>query len=173
MLGNWVKFEGKLTKQQKTIIKTSIFLIIATIPFISAASQMTMEQFLDSFENPEHYISIQNDNLIKSASQKEGYMIIQRSSCPDFEIKENDEIIYFESDGEIKCSTVIHSSKIGTIKHYYTINQDHTEEESVYENQIIGKVIKTMDDNLWNTISIRTWDISIHQLNINNIGKQN
>jgi hypothetical protein len=100
-------------------------------------------------------------------------MIIQRSSCPDFEIKENDEIIYFESDGEIKCSTVIHSSKIGTIKHYYTINQDHTEEESVYENQIIGKVIKTMDDNLWNTISIRTWDISIHQLNINNIGKQN
>lgn len=166
-----MKFEGKITKKHKKIIKTAIFIIIATIPFISAASQMTLETFIDSFENPEHYLSLQNNNIIKSASQNGDYIIIQKSTCPDFTIKEHDEIIYFENNGDIKCSIVLYKSQAGTIKQYYTINKDKSTTDSVYENQIIGKIIKTMDDNIWNSISIKTWDISIHQLNINNIIK--
>lgn len=39
-------------------------------------------------------------------------------------------------------------------------------DEPIYENQIIGKVIGNVDNNLWNTISMKIWDISIHNLNV-------
>lgn len=171
MLEDWVKFEGKLTNKHKKFIKIFIFITLATIPFISAASLMTMEQFIDSFENPDHYISIQNNNIIESTSSQGHYIIIQKSTYPNFEINENDEIIYFDNNGEIKYSTIIHTSKIGRIKQYYALNENEIDTESIYENQIIGKVIINIENNLWNTISIKTWDIAIHQLNINNLIK--
>lgn len=121
--------------------------------------------FLDSFENPKYYLSIENNKLF-GVDTNEKILIIQKSSHPDFIVENNDDIIYFTKNGDILCSKVYEINSINTKNKFYTVNYNNLHNKIIYENQIIGKIIKIIDNNIWNSISLRFWDISIHNLNI-------
>ena len=158
-----------MKKIMKHAIKICIFILLANLPFITAVQIISMETFLDSFENPDYYICFEsNSNLIQSAAKDGDYIIIQKSSHPDFKIKEKDNIIYLKGKGELACSRIHHSIYIGAIKKYYTTDENNKiSSNPIYENQIVGKIVKIVDNNLWNTISMKIWDTSIHELNVN------
>ena len=163
--------DKKLKKSLKKTIKPITFIAIALLPFLSATSIMSMDTFLDSFENPENYLCVENDNkLIKCAANEGDYIIIQKSTHPDFEIEENDKILYLKTKGTIKTNIVDHIEKIGSIKRVYLKDDNNQVSQStVYECQIVGKIVKVVDNNIWNSISLKIWDISINNLNINAI----
>ena len=160
-LKRWMK-----DRKFRTATKLCLFLTIASLPFISVTQIIGLETFLDSFENPDHYICIQNnDGFFATQSGNKEYIIIQMSSHPDFTIQKNDYIIYFTNDEEIACSQVYHISSIGATKRYHVMDSQNVG-RYIFEKQLIGKVIKTVDDNIWNSISMTIWDISINNLNI-------
>jgi len=125
-----------------------------------------IDTFLDSFENSEYYLCLQDeDGLYATNTNDRDYVIIQESSHPDFSAEKNDYIIYLTNDNELACNQVYHVSRIGTNKRYHTQDKESIGHH-VFENQVLGKVIKVLDDNIWNSISISIWDISINNLNI-------
>ncbi len=159
----------KSKKHIMLLLKLSIFIVVANIPFLSVVNIMGLEPFVDSFENPEEYICIQNqNNFLNTVSSDNNYVIIQKSTHPNFKIKNNDEIIYFKGDGEIQCSLVKSCTSIGSMKTYYTV-ENNAQNTPVNEKQIIGKIINSVDNNILNSMSIKIWDISIHKLNVNDI----
>jgi len=115
--------------------------------------------FLDSFEKSSEYILLETGNE---------YIIIQKTKNDNYLIDKNDKILYFDETGEIAFNQVKHISAIGNMKRYYTDNEKNNK-NPIYESQILGKVIKEIDDTLLNIISINIWDISIHNLNINSL----
>ena len=129
----------------------------------------SIDTFLDSFENPEDYIFFKSNTELLYSTVKEGeYIIILKTSHPDFEIKENDDIIYINEEGDLAYSKIRYSTSLGSTKKYYTAKGNNKINfNPIYESQIVGKIIKIVDNNLWNSISINMWDISIHQLNVN------
>jgi len=135
------------------ILKFFAFISIAILPFISATQIIGMETFLDSYEKPEYYIIINN---------KENYTIIQKSTHPEFYIENEDTIYYYQANGEISYNKIYEISAIGPIKKYYTLD----DKNPIFEQQIIGKIIKKLEENPLNFISIKTWEISIHNLNL-------
>ena len=155
-------------KVLKDIIKICVFIALANLPFITITQLIGMDTFLDSFENPEHYHYVQNSEFSMEPNTKdEDYTLLQISSHPTFTIEKGDIILYCKNDGETACHRVHHVNYIGSIKRYHTKDDNnHLGDEPVYENQIIGKVISDVDNNLWNTISMKIWDISIHNLNV-------
>jgi len=125
-----------------------------------------IDTFLDSFENSEYYLCFQDeDGLYATNTNDKEYVIIQESRHPDFSAGKNDYILYLTNDNELACNRVYHVSSIGTFKRYHTQDMESIGHH-VLENQVLGKVIKVVDDNIWNSISISVWEISIHNLNI-------
>ncbi len=130
-----------------------------------------MEVFLDSFENSESYVFLKNDNLLSATDTSDSsYIVIQRTDHPDFEIRTNDKIMYSTYQGDISCNKVEEIENIGTYEIVH-INKDTNNDNSnvVYKNQIIGKVITIVDENILNSISLKTWSIAIENMNINSI----
>ena len=127
----------KMNKNIKKILKPIIFLTFAILPFISATQTMSMDTFLDSFENPEFYICIDSNNhLIQSAANDGDYIIIQKSSHPEFNLENNDNIIYIKNQGELACELIHHTNFIGGIKRYYTTDENNQlNEKPIYEGQ--------------------------------------
>ena len=162
----------KRWKAKKTLLRTikfCLFILITSLPFISITQTIGVETFLDSFENSEYYLCFQDDDGIYATNSDDNmYMIIQKSNHPDFSADKEDLIIYLTNDDEIACSQVYHVSSIGTIKRY-NIQDKESIGHYVLENQVLGKIIKTVDNNIWNSISISIWEISINNLNIEEI----
>jgi len=154
-------------EQIRKIIGLILFVGIAALPFMSVTEMIGMETFLDSFEHPNSYLFLKNDDLITGIkTDAENYIIIQKTNHPEFEIQKNDKLMYFNLQGEISCEEVKYIRGIGTFKRYY-LNSEYAEfEETIYEGQIIGKVIKQIDNNFWNELSLKIWEISIENFNI-------
>jgi hypothetical protein len=158
----WTKTKKKI----KNLIKFCIFISLVSLPFITITQILGMEAFLDSFENPSHYICLQDkDNTFGLNTKNEEYLIIQKSSHPEFNIKKSDSIIYCKNNGDIACNKIYNINNIGAIKIYYTTQENDGISQPIYENQIIGKIITTIDSNIWNFISIKIWEVSINNLN--------
>ena len=154
-------------KTIENIIKTCVFIAIANLPFITVTSQIGIDTFIDSFENPQYYQCLKN-TIIKEKSNTEEtgkYLLVQRPSHPQFTLTENDIIIYHNDEEEIHCDKISYINHITSLKKYYTDSYHTT--TPIYEQQIIGKVIGSIDDNIWNTLSIKIWDATIKNLNIN------
>ena len=152
-------------------LKVAIFVLLLSLPFISITNTIGMNTFLDSFENPENYVCIKDsDNILKATSSDNSFLIIQKISHPDFDIEENDEIIYFTRTGDIICSKINEVTGIGAFTTYYVENEkQNVYTQPILESQIVGKVIKKLDDNPWNILSVTLWETSITKLNINEI----
>ena len=157
----------KLRKITKNIIKLCVFASIASLPFITVTNIVGLDAFLDSFENPEYYLCLQDeDNSLKSDTNGQ-YVIIQKKSHPNFGIQNDDYVIYYRENGEITCNKACGVTGVQTTEKFYTYNEnDHSYSGPVYPNQVIGKIVKVVDSNIWNSISIKIWDVSIHNLNI-------
>ena len=103
---------------------------------------------------------------MESNIEKEKYIIIQKSTHPEFQLEKQDEIIHIKTDGTLTCNKIYEISGAGYFKKYFILENNKPLSSPIYENQIIGKIVKTLDNNLWNQISIKTWETSIKNLNI-------
>lgn len=156
-----------MKKIVKNAIKICVFISLAILPFITVTQMIGLDTFLDSFENSEYYLCLQDkDNSLGSNTKNGEYIIIQKSSHPDFDVEKSDSIIYCKDSGDITCDTVYSISTIEALKRYYTTDKDEVSSQPIYEIQILGKIINIVDDNLWNSISISLWEASINSLNI-------
>ena len=158
---------AKMKKVVKNAFKFAVFISLASLPFITVTQLIGIDTFLDSFENSDYYLCLQNDGFVASSIKQDEYIIILRSSHPDFSIKDGDSIIYWDNEGEILCKKLIRINSVGSLKRYNTIENLDEEQIPIYENQIIGKVINSVDNNIWFSISLKLWDISIQNLNFN------
>ena len=141
-------------------------MIVVSLPFITLTNIIGIETFLDSFEYPESYVCMKNSDDIQGLkAQDEQYIIIQKTTHPDFQIEKNDEIIYFTIDGEIKYNKILDITGTGLFKKYY-IQNENDQDSTIYETQIVGKIIKNIDNNIWNELSVKLWEISIKYLNL-------
>lgn len=153
--------------QIKKLIQFLIFLSIVLLPFITMTSTLGMETFLDSFENPDAYLCLKDSDKITGIdTSDESFIIIQRKAHPDFEIHETDTVLYCKIDGEISCSKIFEINGVGTYTRYYTKSTSSSKEGPIFKSQIIGKVIKVVDNNIWSGLSLKIWEISINSLNI-------
>ena len=155
-------------KEIKKTIKLFIFFIIISLPFVTITQMIGMDTFLDSFENPDQYLCFQdNGDWFGVKTEESKYIIIQKATHPDFTIEDSDSIIYFKINGDITCSKIKQTNTyISSIKRYSPVNSNEEYEENIYESQIIGKIVNRADDNIWNILSIKIWEVSIHNLNI-------
>ena len=150
----------------KKIMEFCVFLSITSLPFIMATNVLGIDTFLDSFENPDSYLYLKESNSISGiTTDQEKYIVIQKTNHPCFEIQEKDTILYFNYDGGLTCNKITEINGVGTFTRYYTDNQDD-EEKLVFDNQIVGKVINVLDENILTDISLEIWDMSISNLNI-------
>lgn len=151
----------------KNIIKLGIFVSIAALPFISITQIIGIDTFIDSFENPDHYVCLQDKNNSLNLDIKRGdFIIVQKSSHPNFNAKESDYIIYSKINGDIACNKINNINTMGALKIYYVSEQNDLSKQPIYDLQVIGKVVNIIDDNIWNSISISLWATSINNLNI-------
>ena len=156
-----------MKKLWKNAIKIVMIISILFLPFIYITEIISIEIFLDSFENPKHYLCIQSDGLIfGSKSDKNDLIIIQKSSHPDFFINKNDYVIYFTEEGFVEFSKIVNIKWFGSRAKYYKECDEDFINYPIFKEQLIGKVIKTIDDNILNSISIKIWEASINNLNI-------
>jgi len=160
-------------KTKKTLIKTLLVVSILSFPFITMTDIIGIDSFIDSFENPENYILINNEKFSSDIFQsEEKYIIIQKNSHPDFNIDKKDKVIYFTETGEICSSQILDITATGAYFKYKIKNHEDINSESIYNYQIIGKIIKTIDDGFLNTLSLKLWEASISNININQLSIQ-
>ena len=150
----------------KKIIEFYIFINIASLPFIMATNVIGINAFLDSFENPDSYVHIKNsDSMSGITTGQEKYIVIQKADHPDFKINREDTIAYFNFDGELSFNRISEIKGVGTFARYY-IGEENDGDGTVFNDQIVGKVIKVLDENILTDLSLKIWDISIENLNI-------
>ena len=151
----------------KKTIKMILFILLASFPFIYITELIGFETFLDSFENSNYYICVQDKDNIFQSNTNGDYLIIQKSSHPSFEIKESDIIVYNDYDDGVYYSRINHVGSIASVKRYYIEGNNKEKIDSyIFENQILGKIVEIIDDNILNSISIKIWETSIHNLNL-------
>jgi hypothetical protein len=148
---------------QKNIIKLCVFILIGNLPFLTLTNLLGVEIFLDSFDNPDDYQYIKPENVgLQTMTGK--YIVVQKSSHPDFSLLTGESIFYIKDEGGLLCQRIYRISDQGSLKKYYTLSFDG-DTEPIVEQEIIGKIIGTIDDNLWNALALEFWDISIKNLN--------
>ena len=154
-------------KTEKDILKICIFITLANLPFITMTQQIGTDTFLDSFENPNHYNYLKFTPLAEdSYIQNEDYILLQRSSHPEFSVSKEDIVVYYKDGEGLCCNKIYNVDSNLPIKKYYTIGCTSHNNKPIYEHNILGKVVGILDDNIWNSLSIKTWETSINNLNI-------
>lgn len=132
-----------------------------------------IDAFLDSFKNPKVYDFLVTDIYSTyTDTGQEKYILLQKTSHPNFSIENGDTILYCNDKGKTACDKVHQINCIGTIKRY-DITDENIGEIPIYETQIYGKVLGFVDNNPWNILSIKIWDISTHTTNFNTFFSQN
>lgn len=148
----------------------TIFTVISVIPFIHITEIIGLETFLDSFENSHNYLCIQDKKNMFELNTYGDYIIIQKPSHPDFKIDESDLILYCNYDGIISYTKVNHINSIASMKRYYIEEQnEEIGNNIIFDNQILGKIVYIIDDNILNSISIKIWETSINNLNLRSL----
>jgi len=151
-------------KYSKDILKIVTFIVLINLPYLTISQVIGMDNFLDSFHDPEEYRYVKS-SILDIQDAAEGYLIIQKSSHQEFSVALGDNIFLID-EGGLACRSVYQIST-DNMKRYYTISFSNEEyPEPIYEYQIIGKVVGVVEDNIWNSISLKLWDISINNLNI-------
>ena len=152
----------------KKAIKISVFFIVANLPFITVTQTIGLDTFLDAFEKPNYYYCIKGSGVSMKPSINDGdYIILQKSSHPDFDVTEGDIILFIKENGQSVCHRVYDISRISSITKYHTKGDNNKlADKPIYESQISGKIVNVLDNNIWNMISTEIWDASIHDFNI-------
>jgi len=170
---NWKRCKLIRDYKIKKITKLLVFISVSTLPFVGLTSLLGLETFLDSFETPDSYLYLENsDELVNLNFKDSVFIIVQKSDHPEFDVKESDTVVYSSLTGDISCNKIEHIHSIGPLKKYELKGNDIKQySETIYEEQIIGKVIKITDKNILNTFSLELWTITINNLNIHSLFK--
>ena len=161
----------KIKEIFENIAKIAVFVLIVLLPFITVANMIGTNVLLDSFDNPQpyQYIKITSEELEPTIA-KGSYIILQKSSHPKFTINNDDTILYLNNEDRIACDKVVYTSKIGPVTQYFIHDQQTIEHNQIiYDSYILGKVIGVVDNNPWSTLALKTWTVSINDLNFNAI----
>lgn len=146
---------------KKRLIKLVIFFLLVNLPFVTIIQIIGIDPFLDSFKNPDVYDFFLTNIYSAYTDNEQGkYLLIQKSAHPNFSVENNDTILYCNDGGKTACDKVYQINCVGSVKTYAV-----TDETSIYETQIYGKVLGFVDNNPWNMLSIKIWDISTHLIN--------
>ena len=153
------------TKTIKTIVKISLFLIIANLPFLTMTQLLGIDTFLDSFQHPESYQYLKSDT-INLPGEKGEYLVLEKPTHVNYALSKGDNILYYAEDGALQCRNIMQTHLNQGIKTYYTTTiQEDDLDGPIYDYQIIGKVTGVIEDNIWNSLSLQVWDLSIDNLN--------
>ena len=76
----------EMEKSLKDMTRILLFLAVANLPFITIVQVTGLDIFLDSFENPSYYLYLEYNNSIGNMETKHSYIIVQKSSHPNFSI---------------------------------------------------------------------------------------
>ena len=148
------------------VVKFCAFVIIANLPFLTITQLLGIDTFIDSFEHPNSYQYIKNDN-IRFTDTKGGYLILEKTTDQDYSIVKGDTILYRTTKDTLRYRVVDQINIQQGVLTYYTadINKDDLD-GPIYDQQIIGKIKGRIDDNIWNAFSLQIWELSILNLNI-------
>ena len=157
-----------MKRRTKKILKICVFILIANLPFLSATQIIGMDIFLDSFESPEKYVYFEADEqYIEGIKNNDDYYVLQKTSHPEFTLIKGDTILYSTVNNIVVCNKICSISCIGALKKYHVTSIDGSLiDYPIYDYQIIGKVVSIVDNNIWNVISMKIWEVSIHNLNV-------
>jgi hypothetical protein len=145
--------------------KICLFLMIVNLPFLTVTHLMGCEAFIKSFQHPDIYQCLKTSEATRDSIPK-GYLLLETPTDQPFIIKHGDVILYRSEKGNVKCELVSSIIFRQGVKIYYTTTPYKDDIMGpIYENQILGKVTKTIDDNIWNTFCLQIWDFSIKSLN--------
>jgi hypothetical protein len=162
----------KRWKEMKEIVKNvfnlCVFISLVNLPFITVTQLISTDTFLDSFENPDFYLYLQSGGYsMEPDIKEEDYILLQKSSHPDFNIQVGDVILYCKDNGEIACNRIRNINGISSVKRYHIIDDNgNLTDKHIYGSQIIGKIVSVVNTNLWDVISMKIWDMTIHNLNV-------
>jgi hypothetical protein len=149
-----------------TIGKICLFIIIANLPFLTISSLIGVDTFLDSFQHPIMYQYLKNDGKTIPDIGKT-YILIQRSPTPGCAVEQGDTILYRTVEGTVRCEPVLQVQYYKGIIFYYTSGPQGSDKDGpIYNSQVLGKVVCTLDDSPWNAISLYIWGLSKADLNI-------
>lgn len=152
-------------KVVKGIIKICVFIALANLPFITITQLIGMDTFLDSFDNVQSYQYFKG-SLLDIDNLESKYVVLQKSTHPEFSILTGDEIFFLKDEGGLMCRKVYSISGQESGTKYYIINfEGDMNDDPVYENEVLGKVVSVVDNNIWNALSLKVWDVSINNLN--------
>jgi hypothetical protein len=93
------------------------------------------------------------------------YIILEKPTYQGFSIGEGDRILYHTIKDTLQQRIVYQIKTDDGIKTYYTTSNIDNTEGPIYENQIVGKIIGNSEDNIWNSICLQIWHLSIDNLN--------
>jgi len=152
-------------KSIRAIIKLCAFFIIVNLPFLTVTYLLGIDTFIDSFNHPNAYQYIKND-ILCPIDKKGGYIILEKSTYQGFSIKDGDIILYYTINDTVEQRPIYQKTFENGVKTYYptTDTKDHGD-GPIYDYQIIGKIKGSFDENIWNTLCVQIWDISIDNLN--------
>lgn len=136
----------------RELLSFLLFISLTLTPLLYTIKMIGPDTFLDSFENSNYY------TLLKL---KNAYIIVQSSDHPKFTIEKEDIVVYGEN-GQLSMSKIYQIGALIGIDSYVIGKEDR----ALCEGKTLGKIIKKLDKNVLNTISITLWDISVHNLNI-------
>ncbi len=146
-----------------TVLKLIGFFILVNLPFLTVTHLIGIDTFIDSFQHPTIYSFIKNDD---STNALTGYLVIKIPSNQASVIKEGDSILCHTIKNTVQQRIVSQIQTKDGITIYYTTSLTDSSDAVVYDSQIIGKIIANSGDNLWYTLCLQTWELSIEKLNI-------
>jgi hypothetical protein len=149
----------------RTILKLCGFFLIANLPFLTISQLVGIDTFIDSFNHPSSFLYLKNEKL-HSLDAKAEYIILEQPTYQGFSIQEGDHIIYHTNKESLQQNIVNQVKSDNGITTYYTTSYTDDYNGPIYEQQIVGKVIGRSEDNIWNTLCLQLWDLSINNLNV-------
>ena len=153
-------------KKIQPFVQFCIIILIAILPFLTVTQYMGIECFLDSFDNPDqYYYSTKLLSYTQTSTPDNKCLVIQRSTHPSFTISEDDVIIYYSQSG-ITCDTVAMVIDQPVQKIYTNSVLAAQYPSPILDEEVLGKVVAIVDDNLWNSLAFSFWDTSTADLNV-------
>lgn len=146
-------------------MKFCVFFLIVNLPFLTVTSLFGIDTFIDSFKYPNSYVYIKN-NRIDIFDTTPGYILLEKPTHQGYTINEGDTILYQTKTETVQRTVIQATSSENGLRRYYTMNQNKEDIDGpVHDYQIIGTIKAKFEDNIWNSLCIQIWEISINNLN--------
>lgn len=133
-----MKIKEVLWENKKTILQVAMIFFVVNLLFLSAVSSVGLQVFIDTFEQSENYVFVKNHSI----DSEEELLIVMNSNHPDFSKEQNATLLR------------IKASQSGPYDTSYSSHSD------------IGKVVGSMNDDVFSKIIFSLWEASTETLNV-------